>query len=153
MATFRRILLATDFSETSAYATELAILMAKACDATLDVLHVTESEIEAVIEGATYLPPNYFEELEKQAAEKLEGVIPRQDRDRLSVTLALRKGSPFLEIIKYARDQMMDLIVLGTHGRGVIGHVLMGNVAEKVVRKAACPVMTIRHPRHEFIMP
>ena len=87
------------------------------------------------------------------AAERLEEVIPRADRDKLSVTLVMRKGNPFLEVVRYARDQKMDLIVLGTHGRGAIAHVLMGSVAEKVVRKASCAVLTVRHPQHEFVMP
>ena len=105
------------------------------------------------MDGVTYLPPNYFEEMEKMAAERLEEVIPRADRDKLSVTLVMRKGNPFLEVVRYARDQKMDLIVLGTHGRGAIAHVLMGSVAEKVVRKASCAVLTVRHPQHEFVMP
>lgn len=151
MAAFQRILLATDFSETAASATDLALLMARTFQASLDVLHVLETEI--LSDGVAYLPPNYFEELEKQAAEKLEGVIPRAERDKLSVTLALRRGAPFVEIIRYARDQKMDLIVLGTHGRGALAQVIMGNVAERVVRKASCPVLTVRHPNHEFVMP
>lgn len=153
MAHFKRILFATDFSETSSYAVAHALLMAKTFGAQLHVLHVLESEIPAMMDGAAYLPPNYFEEIEKQAAEKLEEVISRNDRDQLTVTLVMRRGAAFLEIIRYARDQKMDLIVLGTHGRGALAHVLLGNVAEKVVRKAPCPVLTIRHPQHEFVMP
>lgn len=153
MADFQRILLATDFSETAACATDLALLMARTFNASLDVLHVVETELPLVSDGVAYLPPNYYEELEKQAAEKLEAVIPRAERDRLSVTLVLRKGAPFVEIVRYARDQRMDLIVLGTHGRGALAHVIMGNVAERVVRKASCPVLTVRHPNHEFVMP
>ncbi len=153
MAAFQHILLATDFSETAACATELALLMARTFNASLDVLHVLETEIPLAADGVIYLPLNYYEELEKQAAEKLEAVIPRSDRDKLSVTLVLRKGAPFVEIVRYARDQKMDLIVLGTHGRGALAHVIMGNVAERVVRKASCPVLTVRHPNHEFVMP
>lgn len=153
MAKFQRILLATDFSEPSSCATELAILMAKTFGGSLDVLHVLESETALMTDGVAYLPSNFFEEIEKHAAERLEAVIPREDRDKLAVTLVMRKGAPFLEIIRYARERNMDLIVLGTHGRGALAHVLMGNVAERVVRKAPCPVLTIRHPRHEFVMP
>lgn len=61
-------------------------------------------------------------------------------------------GRPFLEIIRYAKEQQIDLIVLGTHGRGVLSHVLIGSVTERVVRKAPCPVLTVRHPEHEFVM-
>jgi nucleotide-binding universal stress UspA family protein len=153
MASFDRILLATDFSDTAACAVEHAILLARTFGAHLHVLHVLESEIPVMMDGVTYLPPNYFEEMEKMAAERLEEVIPRADRDKLSVTLVMRKGNPFLEVVRYARDQKMDLIVLGTHGRGAISHVLMGSVAEKVVRKASCAVLTVRHPQHEFVMP
>lgn len=153
MASFQRILLATDFSETSRYAVEYAILLAKTFGAALHVLHVMESEILAMPDGVTYLPPDYFEELEKQSADRLEKVIDSEERKRLTVSLILRKGSPFLEIIRYARDQQMDLIVLGTHGRGALAHVLLGSVAEKVVRKSTCPVLTIRHPQHDFVMP
>jgi universal stress protein A len=53
-------------------------------------------------------------------------------------------GSPFQEIVRYAVEQAIDLIVIGTHGRGPIGHMLLGSVAEKVVRKAPCPVLTVR---------
>ncbi|MES2788306.1 MAG: universal stress protein [Planctomycetota bacterium] len=153
MASFQRILLAADFSDTSACAVEHAVLMAKTFGAALHVLHVLENGIPVMMDGVAYLPPNYLEEIEKWAAEQLEGVISREDRDRLGVTLVMRKGSPFLEIIRYAREQQMDLIVMGTHGRGALAHVLLGNIAEKVVRKAPCPVLTVRHPRHEFVMP
>jgi nucleotide-binding universal stress UspA family protein len=62
-------------------------------------------------------------------------------------------GSPFVEIIRYARAENIDLIVMGSLGLGPVGHMLMGSVAEKVVRKAPCPVLTVRHPEHEFVMP
>ena len=153
MPAFQRILLATDFSETAACATDLALLMARTFNASLDVLHVLETETPIMTDGVVYLPPNYYEELEKQAAENLEAVIPRAEHDNLSVTLAMRKGAPFVEIVRYARDQKMDLIVQGTHGRGALSHVIMGSVAERVVRKAPCPVLTVRHPHHEFVMP
>ena len=56
-------------------------------------------------------------------------------------------------ILRYAKEQQIDLIVMGTHGRGAVSHLLIGSVAENVVRKAPCPVLTIRHPEHDFIMP
>ena len=67
---------------------------------------------------------------------------------------AVRTGnSPAFEIARYAKAEGIDLIVMGTHGRGMMGHLLMGNVAEKVVRIAPCPVLTVHHPEHEFIQP
>ncbi len=62
-------------------------------------------------------------------------------------------GSPYLEIVRYAEAHDIDLIVLGTHGRGAISHALMGSVAEKIVRKAPCPVLTTRESDHEFVLP
>ena len=62
-------------------------------------------------------------------------------------------GRPFLEIIRYARQESIDLIVIATHGRGGLASVLLGSVTEKIVRKSPCPVLTVRHPEHEFVMP
>jgi nucleotide-binding universal stress UspA family protein len=62
-------------------------------------------------------------------------------------------GFPFVEILKHAKESNADMIVMGTHGRGAIAHMLLGSVAEKVVRKASCPVLTVRHPEHEFVHP
>jgi len=62
-------------------------------------------------------------------------------------------GRPFSEIIGYARAQNIDMIVMGTHGRGAIAHVLLGSTTEKVVRKAGCPVLTVRGGEHKFVMP
>ena len=61
--------------------------------------------------------------------------------------------APFTEIIRFAKDKDIDLIVMGTHGHTGLAHVLLGSVAEKVVRKAPCPVLTVRHPEHEFVHP
>ena len=67
--------------------------------------------------------------------------------------IELVTGSPFLQVVRMARKEGVDLIVMGTHGRTGLAHVLMGSVAEKVVRKAPCPVLTVKHPEHEFVMP
>jgi nucleotide-binding universal stress UspA family protein len=66
---------------------------------------------------------------------------------------ALRIGHAFVEIVRYATDNAVDLIVMGTHGRGPVRHLLLGSVAEKVVRKAPCPVLTVRLPGHAFELP
>ena len=70
-----------------------------------------------------------------------------------TIVKVVRQGPPFLEIVRYAQEANIDLIVLGTHGRGGLAHMLLGSVAEKVVRKAPCPVLTVRHPEHEFVAP
>ena len=69
------------------------------------------------------------------------------------VVRATAQGTPFLEIIRYAKEKDIDMIVMGTHGRSGLVHMLMGSVAEKVVRKAPCPVLTVRPEGHKFVMP
>jgi nucleotide-binding universal stress UspA family protein len=91
--------------------------------------------------------------MQRQAQERLDLVLTPDDVKRYSAVVALRSGSPFVEVVRYAREEGIDLIVLGTHGRGAIAHMLLGSVAERVVRKAHCPVMTVRQPEHAFVMP
>jgi nucleotide-binding universal stress UspA family protein len=86
---------------------------------------------------------------ETQARQRLATLLP--EGDRTGAVIATIVGSPFYEIVRYATEQQIDLIVIGTHGRGPLGHMLLGSVAEKVVRKAPCPVLTVRHPQHEFV--
>ena len=62
-------------------------------------------------------------------------------------------GTPFVGIVRYARAHEVDLIVMGTHGRGAVQHLLLGSVAEQIVRQASCPVLTVRNPTHEFEAP
>ena len=91
----------------------------------------------------------------------LELARTRMDQFRSEHLTGLKKepgahvvmGRPFAEIIAYARQNDIDLIVMGTHGRGAIAHVFLGSTTEKVVRKAPCAVMTVRAPDHGFVMP
>jgi len=62
-------------------------------------------------------------------------------------------GTPFVEIVKIAREEEVDLLIIGTHGRGAIAHMLLGSVAERIVRKSPCPVLTVRSGEHEFVKP
>jgi nucleotide-binding universal stress UspA family protein len=84
--------------------------------------------------------------MEKFCAEYLAGL------KKVSVSY-VAYGRPFAEIIAYAREHAIDLIVMATHGRGAIAHVLLGSTTEKVVRKSSCPVLTIRTSDHPFEMP
>ena len=67
--------------------------------------------------------------------------------------MAIRKGKPFLEIIRFAKENDIDLIIIGTHGRSGLEHIIFGSTAEKVVRKAPCPVLSVRPSQREFVMP
>jgi nucleotide-binding universal stress UspA family protein len=155
MPTIQKILFATDFSEASDAALEYATAMAGAFHATLHVLHVLEDLAAHAWTTEVYVAalPGVHEEMERQARERLDQLLTAEQRAQYSVQLVLRSGSPFVEIVRYARDEGVDLVVLGTHGRGAIAHMLLGSVAERVVRKAHCPVVTVRQPGHSYVMP
>ena len=91
--------------------------------------------------------------IEKQARQALDEVLPPELRGKLPAEYILRKGVPFVEILHCAGQVKADMIVLGTHGRTGLKHALFGSVAEKVVRKATCPVLSVRHPHQKFEMP
>jgi nucleotide-binding universal stress UspA family protein len=76
-----------------------------------------------------------------------------QQLGELKPELVLRPGTVHVEIVRYAKERDIDLIVMGTHGRGLVAHAVLGSVAERVVRYAPCPVLTVRNPQHEFIAP
>jgi nucleotide-binding universal stress UspA family protein len=147
----QNICVPVDFSETSAAALTYGKALANAFGAKLHLLHVL---VNWVPEGDFPVSPQLYVELEQSARKQLESQLSEEDRAKYQAQLELVHGmSEFVEIIRYAREKNIDLLVLGTHGRGAIAHMLMGSVAEKIVRKAPCPVLTVRHPEHEFVMP
>jgi nucleotide-binding universal stress UspA family protein len=93
------------------------------------------------------LPQNYLLDLKDGAEKALDRLIPADWQARHKVRRATRLGNPASEIIRYASEHQIDLIVVGTHGRGAMAHLLLGSVAERVVRQAQCPVLTIRPAR------
>jgi nucleotide-binding universal stress UspA family protein len=155
MLTLKTILVPTDFSDASQSALEYAKGLATAFGATIHVVHVMEDLLAHAWSAEVYVAsmPNLREEIEKEAQERLAAMMSEDDRTRFKVVTAVVAGSPFLEIVRYAKANAVDLIVMGTHGRGPIAHMLLGSVAEKVVRKAPCPVLTVRDAQSEFVMP
>jgi nucleotide-binding universal stress UspA family protein len=154
MIQLKRILVPTDFSAPAGIALRYGCAFVETFDASLHLLHVIMDPFLIPPAGEGYLPPpDYPQHLERVAREQLEKLLPLEWRKQHSVALTCVHGTPFLEIVRYAKEHQMDLIVMGTHGRGVIAHMLMGSVAEKVVRKAPCPVLTVRPQEHEFVMP
>jgi nucleotide-binding universal stress UspA family protein len=87
------------------------------------------------------------------AREALDRAIHRLNRPGLTVQPEVGEGVPAEEIIRVARERDVDLIVMGTHGHTGLAHVLLGSICDKVVRRAPCPVLTVRHPEHEFVHP
>lgn len=151
-----RILFPTDFSDVSVGALDHARTLAEKFNARLHCLHVVDDAYQYWTalgpESVPVGPPP--QELEKLAHERLETFRTEHltGLDSEPVT-AVVLGRPFAEIIRYAREQEIELIVMATHGRGAISQMLLGSTTEKVVRKAPCAVMTVRVTVHEFVMP
>lgn len=156
MIKFEKVLFPFDFSELSRHALRYACSFVETYEAELHVLHVLDEACQYwMAMGPNSIPvgPPPEELLAASKQEMVKFVQQHLADAAFPVKAEVRIGRPFMEIIRYAREHQIDLIVLGTHGRGAIKHALMGSVAERVVRKAPCPVLTIRHPEHEFVMP
>jgi nucleotide-binding universal stress UspA family protein len=152
MIALRNILLPIDFSEPSLKATEYALSIAKQFGATLHVLHIIEDPVVYLPMFESYPLPSR-EQFETYAQDRLENWIEAEDSEGCKLELEWLHGRPFHRITEYARDCNIDLIVLGTHGRGAAAHLLMGSVAEKVVRNSPCPVLTVHPEGHQFVHP
>lgn len=149
MIQLKRILAATDFSEFSTNAVRYACELAEKFDAELHLLHVLEAHAVSTPVFAAGLALNSWMQESRAAAEKsLASALDPASRFRGPVVRKVVEGPAFPEIIRYAVNLKIDLIVMGTHGRTRTGiqHLILGSVAEKVVRKADCPVLTISLP-------
>jgi nucleotide-binding universal stress UspA family protein len=155
MIKITNVLVATDFSGTSASALDYGREFARTFGATLHVLHIVENALMWAGPEASGVDFTQLQaDLETESRKTLDTIVTAEDRTQLKATTAVRTGhSPAFEIAAYAKAEGIDIILVGTHGRGMIGHLLMGNVAEKLVRIAPCPVLTVHHPEHEFIRP
>ncbi|UFS71265.1 universal stress protein [Geomonas sp. RF6] len=147
MVMFERILFATDFSESSEHAFQYALSLARQFNSRLIILHVINEPVDL---RGFYVPHISFENLEKEielGAEKMMArfcsthIVNFDNFETLIVT-----GIPYEEILKKSQDDNVSMIVVGTQGRTGLDHLLFGSTAERVVRKALCPVMTVRHP-------
>ena len=149
MIDLKRILAATDFSQPSQLALRYAAAFAKAFGAEVILCHVLEKPdfLSSLPPGGeAYLPANLAELQEKHARVQCEQVLAEAGLSQ--ARLLLLHGSPAGEIIRAAAAESVDLIIAGTHGRGAIAHLLLGSVAERIVRTATCPVLTVRSGEH-----
>ncbi|MFQ5655146.1 MAG: universal stress protein [Planctomycetota bacterium] len=146
-----RILFPTDLSDSSLAALESACTLAERFGAELHLLYVLEDLPTVPVMSFEHLPAvtseQFYEESEKRAADSLREVLHRRVPAEVQGGFVVRRGNPFLEILLAAEEQQIDLIVMSTHGRTGIKHALLGSVTEKVVRKAPCPVLTVREAR------
>src|SRR5712691_5837612 len=156
MISLRRILVATDFGDAAEVALNYGREFARTFGASLDVLHVCDNALARGF-GADGFVTDYSDlqrDLEAAGRRQLEALLNDEDRAMLKAKPVLvTSTTPALAIVEYAKEWRADLILMGTHGRGGMAHLLMGSVAERVVRFAPCPVLTVRHPEREFVMP
>jgi universal stress protein A len=148
--TIRRILFATDFSEPARGAQQYAITMAETFSAELHALHVVPELILPATDSYTVwaLPEGGMKAQLDAAERQLQKEI-----GSIAATHQVVVGFPIEEIMKYANDHEIDLIVVGTHGHTGLAHLLMGSVAEKLVRLSTCPVLTVHPKGHPFLVP
>jgi nucleotide-binding universal stress UspA family protein len=155
MILLNSVLVATDFGDTSSAALAYGRNLARAFGGKLHVLHVVDRVVATT--AAEFFPTRSGDletELVQSATKRLEALLTEGDRAMLGVEPAvLVSGSVAATIIDYAKRRHVDLIVVGTHGRGPVAHLFMGSVAEDVVRNAPCPVLVVRPNEHEFILP
>jgi nucleotide-binding universal stress UspA family protein len=145
---FKKILVPVDFSQYSDEILAYAIEIAHKFDASIDLIHVipnmdyfTPYESFMAAENIVAVQKGVEGEVEKdldEVAQKLPGI---------TVKKVIRTGVAFVEILDYVKSEGIDLIIMGTRGRGGLEHIIIGSVAEKVLRKSPCPVLTIRPPK------
>lgn len=154
MIALQSILVATDFGEASAAALAYGRELARTFNATLHVLTVAD-DVFVRLGGDTYVGvlPELQKDMDAQAHRQLDALIDGLDSPVPIKKAVVTSSATAASIVQYARDMDINLIIVGTHGRGAVAHLLMGSVAERVVRTAPCPVLTVRHPEHDFLVP
>jgi len=156
MIDLKKILYPSDFSEHSLCALPYARELSGRFGAELHCLHVVDEATQYWVgTGDTAVPIVVpLEELTGTAEKQMaQFVADNFGEDGAGIVSHVVSGRPFIEIIHYAQEQEIDLIVIATHGHGALASMLMGSVTEKVVRKCPCPVLTVRHKEHKFEMP
>jgi len=156
MIEITNILVATDFSAPAQVALTYARALAQQFGATLHVLHAVERPLtdgtNAI--GAVGFAPELQTALEDAERARLDDVITADDRRALHARAVLRTlDTPAHAIVDYAQSEHIGLIVIGTRGRHGLAHVVLGSVAERVVRTAPCPVLTVRNLERGFVRP
>jgi len=152
----KRILAPTDFSAHADTAVRFACQIAERLGSELHLLHVLSEILPTGPDPLLMpvMPPQFYKDNEDLAKQTLDGLLPADWGQPVKVVTAIRWGSPVESIVSYALDEVIDMIVIATHGRTGLSHVFLGSVAERIVREAPCPVLTIRdrgatHPRSQ----
>jgi universal stress protein A len=150
---WKTILVPHDFSASANHAAALARDIAKVHGARLVLLHTVELPYQVtpdtvIVTDANGAPMNIRDYAVTTAEQHLADLVARLTKDGVAASSVVRVGNAVDEILRYADDQHVDLIAMGTHGRTGLAHVIVGSVAERVVRGAKMPVLTVRSPEH-----
>jgi nucleotide-binding universal stress UspA family protein len=151
MIALKNILVPSDFSECSAAALRYGLELARVFDARVHLIHVVQDPYTQpwAAEAFPVAIGDLLQQWQEESAKRLAESVPEADRHR--VTSLCMVAQPVGEILRYATANDIDLIVMGTHGRGAMAHMLLGSVAERVVRRAPCPVLTVHQGEHDFV--
>ena len=152
MIKLRKVLVPTDFSESARHALTYGISFAREYEAELTLLHVVENLTVGYASDLFPVPmAEVFQEISGYAKTELAKLGEEVRKKDVAVAEQVVQGKPSAEIIRFARETEVDMIVLGTHGKGVLDQALFGSTTERVVRRAPCPVLTVRLSEHEFV--
>jgi nucleotide-binding universal stress UspA family protein len=151
MIALKTVLVPTDFSECAEAAVRYGRELANHFGAELHLLHVVQDPYRYAwgVESVPVSGYDWIKTQQESATRRLREILSAPGSERATATCPI--GVPVEEILRYARDHEIGLIVMGTHGRGPVAHAFLGSVAERVVRKAPCPVLTVHHLQQEFV--
>lgn len=149
MLTLRTLLVAVDFSDTAPEVTEYGRELARSFGAGIHLLHVVPDPLQQpwAVEAPGLDFPGLSDQWRAESRERLHALATEVGLDERSTVLAVAAGVPHRAIVEYAAEHGADMIILGSHGHGPVVHFLLGNVAERVVRQAVCPVLIVPHAR------
>lgn len=145
MSRYNRILVPVDFSDASVEAIKAAIELALELNAELQVIHICQMHASDLLEGSMGDAITIESQSVSEAKKNLDEFIKNHVSNGISVSTSISTGDPHNEINQAAKELNADMIVMGTHGRTGLSHLVMGSVAENVLRHATVPVMSIRH--------
>jgi nucleotide-binding universal stress UspA family protein len=152
MIHLKKILVPTDFSESARHALKYGASFASEYKAQLVLLHVVETIAMGYASDLFPVPmAEVYQEISAHARNELGKLAAESREGGIEVREVTAQGKPAAEILRVAREENIDIIVLGTHGKGVLDKALFGSTTERVVRKAPCPVLTCRLSEHEFV--
>lgn len=150
--TLHKILVPIDFSEHSKKALHYAVPFARQFHARIDLLYVVEPTIyPADFSFGQIGMPNVENELRIKGEQELQELIRTEVKGTVQSEAFVKVGLPFVEVVSFAKEEGIDLIIVATHGHTGVEHVLFGSTAEKIVRKAPCPVLVVRSDERDFV--